>query len=731
MDLTKKNSFENSLRRWATVCLWLLLPFLLSSQTTFLDSLISIAKTAKADSNKVLLLTDIAWELKFDDYELAHTYLDEALILAKKIRFRKGEGVANNFKGVVEDIHGNSQAAIEYFSKTLEIRSEIGDLNGVASAYNNIGNVHQNLGDYVPALNSYLQSLRIREELGDTARAIRVYYNIAILHESMGNYLEALDYIYLFLEGTERTNNKKNIANGWNIVGNIKTELDRFEEALEAYQKALTIHQELGNDWEVSSAYNNIANLKDSMAERLLDDEKLGDTTKILFDEAVKIHKDALAIRERLQDTSGIAEIYNNMGYVLKNVGSFYKEKKELALAEAKWREAEEYLRRSLAIREPAGDKAGIMEVYNGLADVRRRQDRYQEALIFAKKYYDIAKEIDDLKFQQNGLKDLARIYYNLGEYKKAYKKRKDYDELRYERFNESRIKDEERRVALYSDRKIKYENERQQQALKLQESELEQSRLVRNSLIGGAFLLLLLAGVMLNRNKVIRKEKQRSDSLLLNILPEKTAEELKLNGRAKARYHEQVTVLFTDFKSFTSIAENTEPEALVEELDYCFQAFDDIISKYNIEKIKTIGDAYLCAAGVPAPSPAHASDIVKAAIEIQQFMEVFRQKQLADHKNAYYCRIGIHSGPVVSGVVGKRKFAYDIWGDTVNIAARMEQSGEINEINISQTTYELVHEEFPCLPRGKVAAKNKGELDMYFIDRKTVEKKMTMVGSV
>ncbi len=719
------------LPKWLVVVNFLLFPNLLFCQNKFLDSLLEISKTAKADTNKVILLTDIAWELKFDDYEKSKSYLDQALTLAQQLRFPKGEGLSYNFRGVIEDIHGNPQAAIEFFQKALVIREELGDRSGVASLYNNIGNVNENLGEYIPALNNYLQSLRIREEIGDSTKTHRAYYNIAILHESMGNYLEALDYIFLFLEGTERTGEKDNIANGWNVAGNIHTELDNYSEALEAYEKALAFHQELGNDWEVSTALNNIGSLKDSMAEALMDDGELGDSTKALFNEAVAILQQALSIREELQDTNGMAEIYNNMGYVLKNVGSFHKKSDDLKLAKSTWMEAEKHLRKSLAILELENDRSGIMKVYNGLADVRRREDQYKEALKYAKQYYAIALEIDDQKFQQNGLKDLARIYYKLGEYKKAYKNRKDYDELRYKRFNESRVKDEERRVALFSDRKIKIENERQQQALQLQEAQLAQSKLVRNAVIGGSILLLLLIGVMLNRNKIIRAEKQRSDSLLLNILPAKTAEELKKNGKAKARFHEQVTVLFTDFKAFTSIAENTDPELLVEELDYCFQAFDEIISKYNIEKIKTIGDAYLCAAGLPSPSPTHAEDVVNAAIDIQRFMENFSQKQRAENKSEYLCRIGIHSGPVVSGVVGKKKFAYDIWGDTVNIAARMEQSGEVNEINISQTTYELVKDKFQFIQRGKIAAKNKGDMDMYFVDYKLAEKKIHTIGSV
>ena len=703
--------------QWPLVTLAMLLTGVAHPQATGLDSLLQLAANAADDTNKVILLTDIAWELKFDDYQKAKELLDSSLALSQRLHFPKGEGLSYNFRGVLEDIRGNSRQAIVFFEKALVIRQRLGDRKGVASLYNNIGNVKENLGEYIPALNNYLRSLRIREEIGDTVRAARTCYNIAILHESMGNYLEALDYIYLFLENVERTGDKESIANGWNITGNIKTELDRFDEALQAYQKALELHRQLGNDRQTASVLNNMANLKDAVAEDLMDQGQLNDSTKILFDEAVAIHQQALAIRQRLQDTSGMAEIYNNLGYVLKNVGSFYKKSDKPALAKKYWEKAETYLRQALQIRQKENDRHGIMEVYNGLADVRRRQKRYDEALTFTKRYYAIAEELGDKKFQQNGLKDLARIYYNLGKYKKAYKKRKAYDELRYTRFNESRIKDEERRQALFSDRKIRYQNERQQQQLLLREAELRRSKTVRNSLIGGGLLLLLLIGLTLNRNKIIRAEKQRSDNLLLNILPEKTAEELKKTGSAKARYHQQVTVLFTDFKAFTSIAEKTAPEILVEELDQCFKAFDDIISKYKIEKIKTIGDAYLCAAGLPDPSPDHAINMVAAAIEIQRFMQQFRTSRRTLGKNLYYCRIGIHSGPVVSGVVGKKKFAYDIWGDTVNMAARMEQCSEPDRINISQATYELVKDHFTCLHRGKIAAKNKGLVDMYFVE--------------
>ena len=216
------------------------------------------------------------------------------------------------------------------------------------------------------------------------------------------------------------------------------------------------------------------------------------------------------------------------------------------------------------------------------------------------------------------------------------------------------------------------------------------------------------------NLNALLSKEKQRSDDLLLNILPAEVAEELKDKGSAAAKHFTDVTVLFTDFVGFTKAGEQFSPQELVNELDTCFKAFDRIINKYNIEKIKTIGDSYMAVAGLPAANPKHAEDAVHAAIEILHFMRD-RKKLLGD--KTFEVRIGIHSGNVVAGIVGLKKFAYDIWGDTVNTAARIEQHGEPNKINISESTYDLIKDSFKFVSRGAIEAKNKGKLNMYFID--------------
>ena len=220
----------------------------------------------------------------------------------------------------------------------------------------------------------------------------------------------------------------------------------------------------------------------------------------------------------------------------------------------------------------------------------------------------------------------------------------------------------------------------------------------------------------ILKQKDIAEKEKQRSDELLLNILPAEVAEELKETGSAKAKSFDSVTVLFTDFKNFTQASETLSAEELVKEIKYCYSEFDQIISKYGIEKIKTIGDSYMCAGGLPISNNSHPCDVVKAGLELQQFILLHNQEKIKRNEPYFELRLGIHTGPVVAGIVGIKKFAYDIWGDTVNTASRMESSGEPGKVNISGATYELVKDQFSCEYRGKILAKNKGEIDMYFV---------------
>jgi len=343
-----------------------------------------------------------------------------------------------------------------------------------------------------------------------------------------------------------------------------------------------------------------------------------------------------------------------------------------------------------------------------------------------ASTYFQEAKNIAEDIGANNELKDvyngLANLSAEMGDYNMAFNYFQMYDALKDTLYN------------LETDEKIKnlqftYQLDKKETEIELQEAEIKQQKIFTYSAIFTGFMFILLAGGLFNRyryirrtKKIIENEKDRSDSLLLNILPAETAEELKEKGSAKARSYNNVTILFTDFKGFTQLSATLSPPALVKEIHHCYMAFDEIMARHGVEKIKTIGDAYMAAGGLPKPNNTHPIDVTLAAMEIREFMDKLKKDRIKQGKPYFEIRIGIHSGPVVAGVVGTHKFAYDIWGDTVNIASRMESNSEPGKINVSEATYELIKEQFECTPRGKIAVKGAGEKTMYFVEKPNSE---------
>lgn len=217
-------------------------------------------------------------------------------------------------------------------------------------------------------------------------------------------------------------------------------------------------------------------------------------------------------------------------------------------------------------------------------------------------------------------------------------------------------------------------------------------------------------------KNEQILAEQQRSEELLLNILPANVAKELKTKGFTDAQFFEHAAVLFVDFVGFSKIAAQISPDQLVADLDSAFKAFDSIMGRYGIEKIKTIGDAYMCASGLSNNSIKEPGKMIDAAREIQAWLKEWNQKREHKRLPRFDARVGIHTGPVVAGVVGSKKFAFDIWGDTVNVASRVEQAGEGGKINISGSLYALVKDKYPCQFRGSIPVKNMGDIEMYYV---------------
>jgi len=274
------------------------------------------------------------------------------------------------------------------------------------------------------------------------------------------------------------------------------------------------------------------------------------------------------------------------------------------------------------------------------------------------------------------------------------------------------------------ADLRTEFEVSKKQIEVDLLHQQKKNQQIIVIAAIIALILICLLAFGMYRRYKFIREtnhiienERNRSEKLLLNILPKETANELKLNGKVKAKRFESVTVLFTDFKGFTNYAEQLSPEVLVETIGSYFSKFDEIMEKYGLEKIKTVGDAYMCAGGLPFPTENHAFKMISAAFEIVDFVNQAKNTAV---NQGFDIRIGINTGPVVAGVVGTKKFAYDIWGDTVNIASRMESNSAPGKINISENTYALIKEKCACEYRGEIEVKNRGRLKMYFVNRIT-----------
>lgn len=403
------------------------------------------------------------------------------------------------------------------------------------------------------------------------------------------------------------------------------------------------------------------------------------------------------------------ADYLSGTAYSLGNIGMVYAEKGEDT-------SAKKHISKAIALLEKIEDYYAISDYLTYMSDIYSNQNDHKSALSYANRSLAIA-----VKY---GLKDqisksnlnLSDLHQKLGNNHTALKHFKNHIIYRDSVTNLESVQQ-------MADLRTNFEVSQKQTEIDLLDQKRKNQRIVTYAIGTALFFIALLAFLWYRRylfikktKNIIENERDRSDQLLLNILPEETAAELKINGKVQAKKHETVTVFFSDFVGFTNYSENLTPEELVKTVDFYFSKFDSIMEVYGLEKIKTIGDAYMCAGGLKGNEKDAAHQMILAAKEIIAFVENTKNNSLA-HELTFDIRIGINSGPLVAGVVGSKKFAYDIWGDTVNVASRMESMSQPGKINISEGTYTLIKDRWPCEFRGKIEVKNRGLLTMYFVN--------------
>lgn len=635
----------------------------LFSQSQNIDSLWGVWNTTTyPDSSRIEAMNDLAWSgYLFTKPDSAFYFASLAFELSKSKGLEKKMARALNTQGASYWVRGNHANALHYFNLSYELYQKIGDLSNSAVCLNNMGVIYRSQGNDLKALSLLLESLNIRETLKDSFQLADVMNNIGLIYQDQENYDNAVKY----------------------------------------YRKSLKIREILNESDRMGGSLTNIG--------LILQIQKEYDEALIYFEKSLVLYR---TINDRKQEAN-----------VLVNIGLLYieQEKTEKAL---------DYLKQGKQISTAIGDSNGLANVQTSIGAIYLAEKTFSKAISKCKKGLEISDLIGDILLQKEACTCLYLSYKENGQPAKALhiherlstisdslKKSETQQKLNEMEFNKLVLRDS---IANADRARLKEEQH---------QKEVRANKRSKNISFGVSVSILILATALYSRLRLVRKtksiiehEKNRSEKLLLNILPTEIAKELKEKGKADARDFETVSILFSDFKGFTEQSSKLSAADLVDEINFCFEGFDKIMDEFKIEKIKTIGDAYMAAGGLPVPSNDSVKNTVLAALEMQAFIQNRKRELDTTGKPSFEMRVGIHTGPVVAGIVGVKKFQYDLWGDTVNTASRMESSGKIGHVNISNTTYELIKNDaqFSFISRGKIDAKGKGQLKMWFVSKST-----------
>ena len=632
----------------------ILLVFLMKGYTQDIksDSLLTALHAAKENSRKVNILLTLSSYYLNSAPEEGKRYAIQALDLANNLRFKSGVALALKNIGAAYYFLGNVPETLDYYGRALQVYDSIGDQEGKAMILNNFGTVYYMKGTDDRALEYYFKSLEVAEKIGNKARMATAYSNIG------------------------------------NVYHN---KIATTDKALNFFLTALKISEEIEDKNIVGAASVNLGEI-------YLDANK-NDSALFYFKKSLNAYANTI-----------------NIPYPLREMGQLYEKKGD-------FNKAIQYFEQSYQMAEKFDSRLDMTQSLLALGETYIKKGDFKSGLNSFQKSESISQSIPAYKELNSAYAGMALIYAKMGDYNKAYQYQKHFSNLS-DTLNNQILADK------LTSLQTNFEIQTRQNQInlltkdkKLQELDLNRQKLQKTIISGGLAVILIIALIIYrnyrqtNRiNRLLDRQKEQIESLLQNILPAEVAKELQRDGRATPKFYERVSVLFSDFKDFTKHADALSPQEIVSELNLCFMAFDEIIEKYNLEKIKTIGDSYMCAGGIPAVDESHPVNMIRASLEMQSFMNLHNAERKAMSLPPWNLRIGVHVGPVVAGVVGRKKYAYDIWGSTVNIASRMESTGEPGHVNISSSVYDLIKDKYSCVYRGKVLAKNIGEIDMYFV---------------
>jgi len=626
---------------------------------------------------RINALLELSDKLTEENPEQAYLYAKESETLSKNNNFTAEYITALNNLGYITLFMDDYDSSIDYFQRAYTLSIENKDDIGAAFSKNGYGLIWASIDDYGNALKNFEKAQEIFEDYEHQQGLAYSLNNIGTVYESLGDYNKALDFYLQSLRLHENEKNLEEIAVSYNNIGSINVKLNNPDDALKYYIQSLQINEQLEKKNAIADNLNNIGSFflnhgypKDS---------------KDYFEAS-------LEISESLNAESKMATAYSNLALVYEGFQDYDK--------------AFENYENAYDLYEIVRDAEGMISIQNNLGTLHNKLEEYDEALSYHEEALNLSKEFQYTEGLKSSLKNIAHDYQMKGDYQLANRYLILYSELKDTLQNQE--------ISLkFADMQTLYETEKKDQQIELQQEDIaakeRRTRILIWILSAISFVTLIVIGLSI----IIAKERAKSEKLLLNILPRKVADTLKKKGKADSEMYENVTIYFSDIINFTKLSSGLEPDYLINELNDIFTICDNIMENNSCERIKTIGDAYMAVCGMPQANPNHAENIVRAAQEI--LVALNKRNETSEVK--WTIRTGVHTGKVVGGVVGIKKYIYDVFGDAINTASRIEANGESMKINLSETTYNLIKDKFTFQQRELLDIKGKGVIQMYFVD--------------